>query len=56
MTTKELRKKCKEDIKELQEICQHPNSAWMNEEFAPAHGTGRIVKVCGICEKILDTT
>jgi len=54
LTAKSIRDKCNKDILELQNNCNHPSSKWMNEEFAPAHGTGCTVKVCDICEKVLE--
>ncbi len=55
LTAKEIRKKCDEDIKKLQEICNHSESQWMNECWAIAHSTGRVVRTCVICEKTLET-
>ena len=54
LTAKKIRDKCREDIKKLQKICNHPGSTWMGEEWAPGHGTGRQVKVCDVCEKVLE--
>jgi len=54
ITAKAIRDKAQQDLQELQRLCIHPNSTWMNEEFAPAHGTGCTVKVCDICEKVLE--
>jgi hypothetical protein len=55
MSAKELRKKFEVDLKELQESCQHPSSTWCEEYWAIAHSTGRQVRVCDFCEKILET-
>ena len=55
ISAKEIRKKCDEDIKELQEICNHPSSTWCEEYWAIAHSTGRQIRVCDICEKSLET-
>lgn len=54
ITAKEIRKKYDEDIKELQKICNHPSSTWCEEWWAIAHSTGRQVKVCDFCEKVLE--
>ncbi len=54
LTAKEIRKKCDEEIKKLQEVCDHSENEWMNEYWAPAHSTGRIVRACTICEKTLE--
>ena len=51
---KEMRARHKKEIKELQSICPHTKYSWMNEEWAPAHSTGRIVKVCENCDKELE--
>jgi hypothetical protein len=55
ITAKEIRDKCAQDIKALQEVCQHPTSQWMGQEWAPGHSTGRTVLVCLTCEKTLET-
>ena len=55
ISAKEIRKKCDEDIKKLQEICNHSSSTWCEEYWAIAHSTGRQVRVCDICEKSLET-
>jgi len=55
ITAKEIRKKCEADIKELQKICQHPRSTWAEECWAVGHFTGRRIKICDVCEKVLDS-
>lgn len=55
ITAKYLREKCAEDIKKLQEVCNHPESHWAEQQWAPGHSTGRSVLVCLNCEKILET-
>lgn len=51
---KEIRERCEEDIKKLQESCQHPTSTWILECWAPGHITGQSLLMCDICEKVLD--
>ena len=55
ISAKDIRKKCDEDIKQLQDICKHSDSQWMEQCWAPGHFTGRTVLVCLNCEKILET-
>jgi transcription elongation factor Elf1 len=55
VTAKDIRVKCEEDIKKLQEVCNHPKSTWCLECWAVGHTTGRSVLVCDICEKVLET-
>ena len=39
----------------LQEYCKHENQTdWMEEQWAPGHGTGSLVKMCQVCYKIID--
>ena len=54
LTAKDIRKKCDEEIKKLQEICNHPKYTWCEEAWAPAHFTGRRLKICDVCEKVLE--
>ena len=54
-TAKAIRQKCNDDIKALQEVCNHPNFTWCEESWAIGHFTGRRLKICDICEKTLDT-
>ena len=52
MSAQELIDKYNEDLKNLQETCQHENiSDWAMEYWAPAHSTGRQVKYCINCWK-----
>jgi len=51
---KELRKEFERKKKELQERCKHVNSTWCKEEWAIAHNTGYMVRVCDNCEKGLE--
>ena len=53
-TAKQIREKCEEDIKKLQKICPHKQFTWGEEQWAPAHSTGRRLKWCNRCEKILE--
>ena len=54
MTAKQIREKCEEDIKALQEICSHPSSRWAKECWAIGHFTGKSLKICEVCEKVLE--
>ncbi|HEY3405392.1 MAG TPA: hypothetical protein VGK59_18535 [Ohtaekwangia sp.] len=55
MTASELWEKYKSDLKELQANCGHPEiSDWMEEQWAPAHGTGVEVRVCKNCNITID--
>lgn len=54
-TAKEIRKKCERDITALQQVCTHPITHWAEECWAPGHFSGKSVRVCETCEKILET-
>jgi hypothetical protein len=42
------------DLKQLQETCPHEQRTdWMEEWWAPGHSTGREVKACTNCNKVL---
>lgn len=50
-----LRKEYERKLKELQEACLHEKrSAWIEEWWAPGHSTGRKVKVCKNCNKVVE--
>ena len=52
---KEIRKRHTEEIKKFQDNCKHRSiSDWMDQQWAPAHSTGHSVKLCNICEKIME--
>ena len=55
MTADGIRKKAEEHIKTLQQVCQHPDTHWVQEAWAPGHMTGRVLKMCKVCEKIIET-
>ena len=55
-SAKGLREEFDKDMQWLQDNCKHEKSEWMGEEWAPGHGTGRVVKVCDCCEKIVEST
>ena len=45
------------ELKQLQEICPHEQlTDWMEEWWAPGHSTGRKVKACANCNKIIQAT
>ena len=52
-TAKQIREKCEKDIKKLQKTCKHSKSHWVEECYAPAHMTGRRLKICENCEKVI---
>jgi len=55
MTAKELYEKYQSDLKKLQSRCKHvKQSDWISEQWAPAHLTGYMVKVCERCNKVVD--
>jgi len=52
-----MRARHKQEIADLQENCNHPEdewSDWMEEWWAPAHGTGFQVRACRICGAEVD--
>lgn len=54
-TAQQLYEKYQSDLERLQSECKHlEQSDWLNEEWAPAHGTGFQVKVCSFCNKTID--
>lgn len=56
MTAKELYERYQADLAELQKHCTHPaTSDWMEEQWAPGHGTGRDVRTCSICNQVIDS-
>lgn len=55
-TAKQLRDKFNSDLLKLQNACKHKKiSDWMDYYWAPGHTTGQWVKVCEICEKVVET-
>lgn len=53
LSAEELRIKCDKEIEELRKNCIHPTSTICEEQWAPGHLTGKKVKVCNICEKVI---
>lgn len=50
MSAKELYEKYQADLAELQKHCPHHTASdWLEEQWAPAHGTGFMVRVCENC-------
>jgi hypothetical protein len=42
------------DLKRLQEACPHDHlTDWMEEWWAPGHSTGRSVRACANCNKVV---
>jgi hypothetical protein len=53
----EMRARHEQEIKDLQEACQHLNiSDWMPHYWAAAHSSHYEVKVCRECGKVIETT
>ena len=51
----QMRERHKKDIEALRESCKHEKlTDWIEEQWAPGHSTGRKVKVCKYCEKVMD--
>lgn len=51
---KQMRKRHETEKESLQENCPHAKlSKWVDEYWAPAHGTGFQVKVCNDCGKFV---
>jgi len=57
-TAAEIREKynklIERDLARLQKRCKHPTKIWCDQQWAPAHSTGRDVLVCDCCGKILE--
>jgi hypothetical protein len=53
ITAKSIREKCEADILKLQDTCNHPSSTDCEESWAVGHMTGRVLKICDVCEKKL---
>lgn len=55
VTYKQLKDEFDKRVTELRKDCKHPKiSDWMRFEWAIGHDTGIQVKVCKICEKIIN--
>ena len=55
-TAKHIREQCDKDIKKLQKTCKHPKvTNDVFESWGPGHLTGKVFKMCDICEKVLET-
>jgi hypothetical protein len=49
-----LHKKYQKDLRHLQQTCRHKKlTDWIEEWWAPGHSTGRRVKVCTSCNKVM---
>jgi len=54
-THKQLEEQFEKDVEELQNKCKHQDvSDWMDQWWAVGHTTGYQVKVCNICNKIIE--
>ena len=50
----QMRQRHKREIEALQQKCRHKKlSGWMEQWWAPGHGTGKVVKVCEFCGKVV---
>jgi len=54
VTYKQLKIEFDKKVKELQKICPHKKTKWMEHWWAIGHSTGSKVKVCLRCNKVLD--
>lgn len=55
-TAKQLRDKFEKDLEELRKKCKHSKkSDWMEQHWAPGHSTGSVVKICEICEEVVES-
>jgi hypothetical protein len=50
---KTLKERYETDLKELQAHCEHAQTHWAIEAWAPAHFTGQEIEVCDNCWKQL---
>ena len=51
---KRLYEQYQQDLKHLQETCPHEQlTDWMEEWWAAGHGTGRKVRACANCNKVI---
>jgi len=53
-TAQELKDEYDENLKKIQSKCEHKDTTWCIEEWAPAHGTGWDVRSCKNCWKVLN--
>ena len=53
-TYKQLEGEFDKKVKEIQAKCPHKQFEWMDECWAIGHYTGRRVKVCKRCNKVLE--
>ena len=52
---KQMRERHRKEIELLQNGCKHTNfSDWMEEQWAPAHSAGSLVRLCNFCEKVVE--
>jgi len=54
VTAKIIRAECDFKIKKLREQCKHSTSTICEEQWAPGHSTGKKIKICNVCEKVLE--
>jgi hypothetical protein len=54
---KRLYEQYQRDLRQLQDTCPHEQlTDWMEEWWAPGHSTGRKVRACTNCDKVLQAT
>ncbi len=54
VTAKMIRSECEYKIEQLRKECRHLTSTICEEQWAPGHSTGKKVKICNVCEKVLE--
>ena len=55
LTYEQLKADFERRVAELQRKCKHPKkSGWITEYWAPFHPTGFEVRICKICNKVVD--
>ena len=55
-SAKELKEKYEVDLNAAQKKCKHKKTFWAEEAWAPGHMTGRRLKICEFCHKVVDST
>ena len=54
-TVAHIRARHKKEIEDFQKKCKHKKlSGWMEEWWAFGHSTGRQVRICVVCEKVVE--
>ena len=54
-TVHKMRERHKKEIAAFQAKCKHyVLSGWIEEYWAPGHSTGEQVRICRVCEKVVE--